>query len=147
MSLDVYLYSKVPVAKSGTGVFFRENGEMKELTQKEVFEKFGKEILLIQDYKTKEVFWANITHNLNTMAEKAGIYQACWRPEEINCKFAKDIIPLLKKGLEELKSKPDYFKQFDAENGWGTYKQFVPWVEKYLKACEENPDAIINVSR
>lgn len=30
-----------------------------------------------------EVFSANITHNLGEMADKAGIYKACWRPEEI----------------------------------------------------------------
>jgi len=29
------------------------------------------------------------------MAEKSGIYYALWRPEEIGCKYAKDIIPIL----------------------------------------------------
>ncbi len=32
-------------------------------------------------------------------------------------------------------------------NGWGTYKNFVPWVAKYLAACEEYPDADVSVSR
>ena len=30
-----------------------------------------------------EVYSANITHNLGGMAREGGIYQACWRPEEI----------------------------------------------------------------
>lgn len=94
-----------------------------------------------------EVFSANITHNLNSMADAAGIYQACWRPEEIGAKYASDIIPLLEKGLEDLKSRPEYFKQFNSPNGWGMYENFVPWVEKYLAACKENPDAEIQVSR
>lgn len=36
------------------------------------------DISLILDDKV--VFETNITHNLNTMADKAGIYYACWRP-------------------------------------------------------------------
>ena len=29
------------------------------------------------------VFEANVTHNLNRMAEAAGFYKEVWRPEEI----------------------------------------------------------------
>lgn len=94
-----------------------------------------------------EVFSANITHNLGEMADKAGIYKACWRPEEIGAEYARDIIPLLEKGLEDLKARPEYFKQFNAPNGWGLYEHFVPWVEKYINACKENPDAKISVWR
>jgi len=32
-------------------------------------------------------------------------------------------------------------------NGWGLYEDFVPWIERYLAACEEYPEAIIRVSR
>lgn len=114
-----------------------------------------------------ELYWANITHNLGTMAEKAGIYEALWRPhklkegynipdndhdtewkfEEENKTTAADITPYLKKGLADLKSRPEYFEQFNASNGWGLYEHFVPFVEKYLEACIENPDAIVRVSR
>lgn len=94
-----------------------------------------------------EVFDANITHNLATMAEKAGIYKACWRPEEMGATKAKDIIPVLEKGLADLMARPDYFKQFDAPNFWGVYDNFVPWVEKYLNAYKEHPEATIKVSR
>ena len=51
-----------------------------------------------------EVFSANITHNLNKMADKSGIYYALWRPNEKGWKKAKDIIPVLEKGLEIIKS-------------------------------------------
>jgi hypothetical protein len=81
------------------------------------------------------------------MADKAGIYYALWRPEEKGYKKASDIIPILEKGLKKLKAKPDYFKKFDSENGWGTYENFVPFVENVLNGCKENPDAIIEVSR
>ena len=94
-----------------------------------------------------ELFSANITHNLNEMAEEAGIYNACWRPEEIGVKLAGDIAGLLEVGLTYLKARPEHFKKFDSPNGWGKYEHFVPWVEKYLEACKRFPKATIVVSR
>ncbi len=94
-----------------------------------------------------EVFWKNITHNLGTMADKAGIYYALWRPEEKGYKIASDIIPILEKGLADLKARPKYFEKFNASNGWGTYEHFVPWVEEVLEGCKEFPDAKISISR
>jgi hypothetical protein len=99
------------------------------------------------EIKGDQVYDANITHNLNKMAEEAGIYQALWYPDEINCKYAKDIIPLLKSGLKKLLAEPDHYKTFDSPNGWGTYVHFVPFVQKYLEACNKYPNAIIEVNR
>lgn len=112
------------------------------------------------------VYEANITHNLGTMAEEAGIYKALWRPhmlkenwiptDDYNAEFefevttttlAKEIIPLLEKGLDDLKKRSEYFKKFDAANGWGKYVDFVPFVEDYLNACKEYPNAIVKVNR
>jgi len=98
-------------------------------------------------YDTQELYWANITHNLGEMAEKAGIYKALWRPEEIDAIYSKDIIDIVEKGLYDLKQRPEYFKQFNSPNGWGTYKHFVPFVEEYLKALKEYPESKIEVSR
>ena len=81
------------------------------------------------------------------MASEAGIYKALWRPEEIGKTKASEIVELLTKGLSDLKVKPEYFKKFNSPNGWGMYENFVPFVEKYLEACKEYPDAIIKVSR
>ncbi len=94
-----------------------------------------------------EVFSANITHNLGEMAKAAGIYEALWRPEEIGVTKAKDLIPRIRRGLKKLKSDPEKFKTMNPKNGWGSYDVFVPWIEKYLKACEENPDAEISADR
>ena len=94
-----------------------------------------------------DVYDANITHNLGRMADAAGIYQACWRPEEIGVTKAGQLAPLLRVGLEALRADPERFRAFDAPNGWGTYDQFVPWVERYLAACEVHPDADVWVSR
>lgn len=94
-----------------------------------------------------EVYWSNITHNLNNMAKEAGIYECVWRPEEVGIEYAGQLIEPLKKGIELMESDPDRFKVFSASNGWGTYDQFLPWLKKYLRACEENTDAIVSVSR
>lgn len=94
-----------------------------------------------------EVYSANITHNLGKMAEEAGIYYHLWRPEEIGITKARQLIEPLKKGLAEMKADPERFGKHNSPNGWGLYKHFVPWIEKYLAACEEHPDADIEVSR
>ena len=97
--------------------------------------------------ENEEDYWANITHNLGEMADKAGIYYALWRPEEIGKIKASEIVELLEKGLADLKARPEHFETFNSPNGWGTYEHFVPFVEKYLEACKEYPDAVIEVSR
>jgi len=94
-----------------------------------------------------QVFDANITHNLGEMASHAGIYTALWRPEEIGITTAKELAPILEKGLIDLKADPERFKKFNPANGWGDYDGLVRFVEKYLAACKENHDAVISVDR
>lgn len=60
---------------------------------------------------------------------------------------ARDLIEPLTRGLTLLKSDPERFKRLNPENGWGSYAGFVPWVERYLHACERWPDAEVRVSR
>jgi hypothetical protein len=93
------------------------------------------------------IFEANITHNLNTMAERAGIYHHLWRPDEIGITKAEQLIGPLTNGLNKLKGDPEHFKRYDSPNGWGTYENLVRFVEKYLAACMDAPDADIEVSR
>lgn len=147
MSLDVSLITKTPITKKGTGVFVRENGQNRELTIEEVKEKFPNAIIEEDEFETKCVFEGNITHNLIEMAVAAGIYEACWKPQEIGATKAGDIISILEKGLEDMKTRPDYFKKFNSENGWGTYEDFISWVETYLDACRQYPNTVIEVSR
>lgn len=95
----------------------------------------------------KCVYDANITHNLNKMAEEAGIYKHLWRPEEIGATTAEDITDGLRQGLHKLVERPAHFEKFNSPNGWGMYKHFVPFVAKYLEACVANPSAILSISR
>lgn len=93
------------------------------------------------------VYDDNITHNLNKMSQEAGIYMHLWRPEEIGITTAAELIEPLEQGLALLKSDPARFEAFNAPNGYGLYKHFVPFVENYLNACRANPDATVEVSR
>ena len=98
------------------------------------------------------IFEANITHNLGKMASKVNLgennlCQYLWRPEEINIKLAGELIQPLTEGLKELQRNKKKYEKHNAENGWGTYEHFLPFIEEYLNACKENPDAKIMVSR
>lgn len=94
-----------------------------------------------------EVYSANITHNLGKMAYAAGLYDALWRADERGWELARNIIPILDAGLEQLKADPAYFEKFNAPNDWGLYEHFVPFVEAYLEACRKYPSAVITVWR
>jgi len=97
--------------------------------------------------RAPEGYSSNITHNLGKMAREAGIYEACWRPEEIGITKAGQLIKPLRTGIALMKSDPARFQPLGSENGWGTYIQFLPWLEDYLAACEANPDADVSVFR
>ena len=94
-----------------------------------------------------EVFGANITHNLGKMANEAGIYEIVWRPGEVGIKTAGQLIEPLRAGIELMAGDPVRFMAFDSPNGWGLYENFLPWLRRYLAACEEYPDAGVGVSR
>jgi hypothetical protein len=95
----------------------------------------------------EEYYSRNITHNLNTMAGEAGIYEVMWRPDEIGITKAAQLIEPLKDGLAKLESDPERFKKLNPSNGWGSYDGLVSFVRDYLRACEETPDAEVYVSR
>ena len=92
-------------------------------------------------------FDQNITHNLTEMADEAGLYKPVWRPDENGITHASQLIEPLEKGIALMKADPERFKKFNAKNGWGLYDHLVPWLERYLEACREHPEATVHVSR
>lgn len=100
--------------------------------------------LVLDDYN---VFECNVTHNLNKMASACGIYEAMWRPDEHGFDKASDITDILIRGFTELLSKPDCYKKYNPDNGWGSYDGFIDVLFKLIKACNTYPDAIIKASR
>lgn len=152
MSLDVYLKLPGAIRKPGSGIWIREYGETRQLTREEWDDRFpGCEPVAVREPEDvvmdDEVYSRSVTHNLNKMADAAGIYEACWRPEEIGITHAKQLIPLLKEGLQELRSDREKYKASNPTNGWGDYEGLVDFVQDYLGACEQYPEATVYASR
>ena len=96
---------------------------------------------------TEEFFEANITHNLIAMAEEARIYKVVWRPEENGIEKAAQLIEPLECAISAMKADPPRFERHNSPNGWGLYKDFLPWLEQYLSACKKYPEATVRASR
>jgi hypothetical protein len=151
MSLDVYLIMPEPIKKSkSSGIFVRQGGQTIEVSREEWdYKRPGIEPVALHESEeeTCSVYSANITHNLGRMADEAGIYQHLWRPEEINIHQARELIDPLRAAIKLMKGNPSRFIALNPENGWGSYDGFVPWIERYLDACLQWPEAEISVSR
>jgi len=148
MSLDVYLEMKGAQNQTIRKIFIREEGQTKEISRAEWDLRFpGREPVIVDSDEDNTVYSANITHNLEKMAEEAGIYKHLWRPEELDIHKANELIEPLTEGLKVLKSNPAEFKRFNPENGWGNYEGLVEFVDRYLNACINFPDAEIRVWR
>lgn len=93
------------------------------------------------------LYSSNITHNLNRMADEAGVYACLWRPDENGITHARQIIEPLSAGLALLVTQKARFEAFNAANGWGLWEHFVPFCAGYLQACRDNPDALVGVCR
>lgn len=115
----------------------------------------------------ESLYSANITHNLNRMADEAGLYEALWRPyqlkpgydipedeydeeydfEKANPVQAHEIISIIEKGLKDMKARPKHYEKFNSSNGWGMYEHFVPFIEEYLEALKKYPEAFVECDR
>lgn len=144
MSLDVYLENDSPVhiRRMRTGVYVRDNGRTYELSPEEAPEQAQ-----MVDEVTTTLYTDNITHNLNKMAEEAGLYKFLWTPESVGITTAAGLVTPLSVGLARLKADPDHFKTFNPESGWGDYETLVEFVNNYLTACYAYPEAKVCVSR
>ncbi len=96
---------------------------------------------------TTQVFWRNTTHNHGGIAEAVGVYKACWRPDENGITKASQLIEPLRAGLALLEATPEAFRHLEPDNGWGSVEGFTDFVRSYLRACEENPEASVEISR
>lgn len=145
MSLHVHL--NLPgITRDGSGIYVRENGRIKELTQEEWNERFPDREPVRAIVRATSMWSANITHNLTEMAEKAGLYIPIWQPDEAGIHWAAELIEPLEKGLALLKGDPKEFEKYNPPNGWGDYDGFVGFVEEYLEACRDYPGAQVSAN-
>lgn len=84
----------------------------------------------------------NITHNLGKMWKEAGVYDALYNSKG---KMAKEVLPTLENGLQEMIAEPERFKQFEASNGWGMYEDAVSWLSDLIVQFKQYPEGIIDI--
>lgn len=151
MGLDVYLTLEIKGKKTRKqkNIYIRENGQTKRIS-KEEWNKLhpGVEpVYCTQEKNDNEVFQANITHNLATMARSSGLYEFLWQPESIMIDRARDLIAPLEMGLIFIEGNKKYLSQFNPMNKWGNYNTLLAFVKSYLSACKKYPNARVSVWR
>ena len=77
---------------------------------------------------------ANTTWNVREMIVKSTGLE--WKNEEDNG-LVKDIIPSIYKGMYELTNFPDKYKEYEAENGWGTIESTINFFRTIINNWEE----------
>lgn len=93
----------------------------------------------------EELLWKNITHNLNKMADEAGVYEILWKPSSLHEDLrAGSIVPKLEKALLELITEPKRFDKFNAPNGWGKRENLIEFIAAILKVAKENEFAKVS---
>ncbi len=82
----------------------------------------------------------NITYNLAPMWYEAfPISDQMIDIDEMPGEEAEVILTLV---LNSLKNFPDRFIAINPTNGWGSYEDFVKYIEKLIAICKEHPDGI-----
>ncbi len=94
-------------------------------------------------HRPMPVFEVNITHNLASMADAAGVYACMWRPAQAGVRTAADLIVPLEKALVKMTSDPQRFKALNPKNGWGDFGLLQKVITELLAACRANPDALV----
>lgn len=152
MSLDVYIKYKKPkmvtyrkginTAACGSTVAIYPNDTVKE----------------------KEYWSANVTHNMGEMARhipvryrvdgewyENDLYHLVWRPEEVGvsnvCNNTNTLADALQSGISYMVEHREELLQYNPDNGWGSYDSFLEWLINYWRACLENPNCEIEISR
>lgn len=146
MSLDLYIISKAPIRKRGTGVYVRENGQTVELkTMEEVRSHFPDADLshiTVYEYEDDDFWHGNITHNMTNMASKVPIentdlslYDLLWRPDEHNFTAAgsQGYRENVLKGYLYLRTHKEELLLLNPDNGWGNYDQLLSFTLDFLQ--------------
>ena len=92
--------------------------------------------------ETEMVCDEQFTGNYIPMAKECGLEKLIFSTS-FDLASAAQVVPILKKGIELLKAKPQHFKELEPSNGWGTYCDFLHSCMHALRACKEFPEAHI----
>ena len=92
-------------------------------------------------YKTT-VFDKNITYNLRQMLVVAGLPDSFWTLDGMVASDAED---LLYSVWRELRTRTDYYEQFNSPNGWGLHKNLLPFIKDMYLASRQHPRGIFRI--
>lgn len=93
--------------------------------------------------EARELYDANVTHNVTPMWDKAGVYDALYRSHG---KRAGDVVATLRIGLADMVGRSLEYRALNPPNGWGSYEGALHFLRATIAACEANPEAIIGVN-
>ncbi|MCE6988150.1 hypothetical protein [Dyadobacter sp. CY323] len=94
----------------------------------------------------KQIDIRGTTHNNRELAMQVGVYDVLWKWKEKNIITGADLIKPVSKGLAELAADPDKYKNLDNPNGWGTYDNFVAFLEELFTQCVLHPEARVEIT-
>ena len=92
----------------------------------------------------QEVAHANITHNMTELWYALGIYEILYNGQG---KYASDVYNQLHRALLRLEVDRAKWEAYDSPNGWGTYDGALRFLTIIVKACEEFPNARIDIDK
>lgn len=86
-----------------------------------------------------------ITYNLSQMMDECGIYEHLIEKGIQLSHKTDEFIKPLHESIKRLESDPEYFRKFNASNGFGKYEDLVRSLKQILEACKDNPGEILKV--
>lgn len=86
----------------------------------------------------------NITSNASRIFNEAFNTNGYWT-DLLNGNSSSDVVPIVKQALINLCEKPSHYKQFDSPNGWGIWRDFLPFLAELHEGMINNPNDIIEV--
>lgn len=92
----------------------------------------------------QELFSKNYTHNVAPMWQKAGVYDALYMSDGCH---AGEFIEILRAGVAHMEANFAEYEKLNPPNKWGSAITALPWLKEVLAAFEQNPGAIIQVSK
>lgn len=144
MSLDLYIVNKTPRKRVSSGIYVRENGEIKEVLTlkdfKQHFQDCDENQFQLQEVENGILWKRNVTHNLANMAKhiivgEYDFYRLLWHPDDNGFLAAtKKYRELIYQGLAYMLSHRKELEQYNPENGWGSYNSLLSFVQSYAEA-------------
>lgn len=89
----------------------------------------------------KRVLEVNYTSNTAPMWRDGGCDL-----REFDGKSASELLPAVNRAIVDMLARPAHHKQYEPENGWGSYDGTLKFLRQIRAACESDPDAKVRVS-